>query len=544
MKISNHTVLTVCLLACATAPQISAQTEAAPSVARLKEQAPSLNSVGTATSTTPELREKTRNTLIAHRNRMRTALQSELDALRNYQQARGNELLPTESKAVTDAIAKLENNLRVLGEDTQPSAPVTANSPNHGPASTPPLFHRGKCKPSQPSDFCLGAPTHKATDQPLELVLGWGEPLGQTKIPVKNPLQKYHLQVSGDESFTTFIVDVDVAPSQDAAGGDFTLKKKHKLIPGHTYYWRVRADFADGTSSWAQNGVYYFTTGLNIFKALSAKGFHLQKALAGPEAGELAQFGFLNTIGEKTVFSSKFALRWAPERERDSDPGRTDKAWGWSVEGALASDESEAEDAWRFRLSGIFVTDLIGCKVEGQGCPVDQLTDPTFQALYYTGSLKFEGDKDFDVRKLSGEFLITPNSHALAMGTAYPGSPSKPLQFQWRPLFSLDAGHTFRRSVSEERENTILRLVPRVRARVDLQFLRQWLNMNEVFIYADNTFYYLPLEKQRKRNNFLTSGIEFNFTPNLGFGLTYENGRSAPKFERINTLQGIVGIRF
>jgi hypothetical protein len=215
-----------------------------------------------------------------------------------------------------------------------------------------------------------------------------------------------------------------------------------------------------------------------------------------------------------------------------------------SVEGALASDESEAEDAWRFRVSGIFLTDFTGCKVESSPCPPGQLSRPTIQSLHYKGSLKLEGDKDFDVRKLSGEFLITPNSLALAMGAARPGSPSNPLQFQWRPFFSIDAGHTFRRGDSEEREDTILRLVPRVRARVDLQFLRQWLNMNEVAIFADETFYYLPLENQRKRNNFFTSGIEFKFTPNVGFGLTYKNGRSAPKFEKINTLQGILGIRF
>ena len=68
--------------------------------------------------------------------------------------------------------------------------------------------------------------------------------------------------------------------------------------------------------------------------------------------------------------------------------------------------------------------------------------------------------------------------------------------------------------------------------------------MNEVAIFADETFYYLPLENQRKRNNFFTSGIEFKFTPNLGFGITYKNGRSAPKFNKINTLQGFVGVRF
>jgi hypothetical protein len=159
MKISIHTVLTVCLLACAAAPQIFAQTEAAPSVARLKEQAPGLNSVGTDTSTTPELREKTRNVLLEHRNRVRAALQSELDALRKYQQDMSTELLPAESKAVTDAIAELEKNLRALGEDTQPSAPVTASSPAQGPTATPPDSHRGKCRPTQRSHFCLGAPT-------------------------------------------------------------------------------------------------------------------------------------------------------------------------------------------------------------------------------------------------------------------------------------------------------------------------------------------------------------------------------------------------
>lgn len=525
MKISIHTLLTVCLLVCATAPQVSAQTEAASIVERLKEPAPSLNSVGTDTSTMPKIGEKTRNTLIAHRKRMRATLQSELDALRKYQQDLNNELIPEESKAVTDAIAELEKNLQALGP---------ASAPAQGSPPTAPDFHSDECNRTKPTDFCLGlAPAHKATDLPLELVLGWNEPLGQEReLHPTNPLQNYHVQVSDDEKFATFVANEDVALIPGLAGGEFNLTTDHELKPGRKYYWRVRADFADGTSTWALNGVNYFTTGRNIFKALSDKGFSLRKALTGPDAGELAEVGFLSTIGEKTVFSSKFALSW-----KDLvNAGKTNVEWGWSVEGALASDESEAEDAWRFRLSGIFVRDLMG--------PPGQSTNPIFQSLYYTGSLKFEGDKDFDVRKLSGEFLITPNSRRLAMGTAYPFSPSKPLQFQWRPFFSLDAGHTFRRGVSEERENTILRLVPRVRARVDLHFLRQMLNMNEVFIYADNTFYYLPLENQRKRNNFLTSGIEFNFTPNLGFGLTYENGRSAPKFEKINTLQGIVGIRF
>ena len=445
----------------------------------------------------------------------------------------GNALLPAEIKEINDAIGGLEKNLQALaGEAAQPSRTTSTSTPTQGSASTPPLTH-SDCEPSQPTHFCLGAPTHRATDLPLEFVLGWTEPRKPSvSDPQKLGVQKYFLQVSADELFTVpLVVDEDVDLNPNISGGEFTLKKSHNLKRGHTYYWRVRADFDDGTSAWAQNGVFYFTIGNNIFEALSARGFMLQKRLTGPGKGELAEFGFLNTIGEKTVWSTTFALSWRPNGSKNF--GNTNLSPSWSIEGNLASDESESEDAWRFRVSGIFVTDF-----------TNRPTKPTFESLYYKGSLKLEGDKDFDVRKLSGEFLITPSSFALAMGTARPGQPSKPIQFQWRPFFSLDAGHTFRRGDSEEVEDTILRLVPRVRMRIDLHFIRQWLNMNEVAIFADNTFHYLPLENQRKRNNFFTSGIEFKFTPNLGIGLTYNNGRSAPKFEKINTLQGIFGIRF
>ena len=499
MKISIHTLLIVCLLACATA-QVAAQTGGGPSVERTNE---------------PEV--KTRNFLIAHRNRMRAALKSELETLSNYIVDTGNELLPDDLKAVTETIAELEKKLQALGEvETMAMAP---------PPEAP-LSHAGCRTPPQPIDFCLGEPTHKGTDRPLELVLAWTEPAKE--------VQKFRVQVSNNPFFTgKLVADEDVEPNPDTDGGDFTLKKKHQIEGGQRYYWRVRADFTDGTSAWAQNGVSYFTAG-NSFDLLSRRGFHLQKALAGPDRGELAEFGFLNTIGEKTVFSSTFALSWVP-KERSWNWGRTNVQPGFSIEGALASDDSETEDAWRYRVSGVFSTDLRNR---------DQRKRSTFENLYYMGSLKLEGDKDFDVRKLSGEFMITPNSFALAMGAARPTLPSKALQFQWRPFFSFDAGHTFRRGDSQETKDTILRLVPRVRARVDLQFLRQWLNMNEVYIYADDRFHYLPLENQRKRNNFFTSGIEFVFTPNLGFGLTYTNGRSAPKFEKINTLQGILGFRF
>jgi hypothetical protein len=192
----------------------------------------------------------------------------------------------------------------------------------------------------------------------------------------------------------------------------------------------------------------------------------------------------------------------------------------------------------------VFSTSFVRCKAALVPCPAAQQTDPLFSGLYSKVSLKYEANRDFNIKKLSAEFFTTPNSFRLAIGTARPINPVKPIQFQWRPSFRVDVGRTFLRGNSAERKDTIFRLVPRARAVLNLQFLRQALNMDDVNIFADYTFYRLPLESGKKNFNFFTGGIEFNFTSNLGFGLTYKSGSSAPKFQKINTLEGIIGIRF
>lgn len=537
MKTTTHFLLSLCAVIWATSASTRAQGgRAAVGIGQPEERVAKPSAVEADPSVSRDVRELNHDFPVERRGQLRLALRARLDAPRRYRDSVEGALSAAEGKVVAEAIQVHEKDLPELGgEGGPPGATAQGRAPGQAAAPQAPVTHAA-CNPTAPTDFCLGAPTHKATDRPLELTLGWTEP--------RQAVQKYHVQVSADPLFTSPLqIDESVDPPSDISGGEFSVKKRHGLRPGQTYYWRVRADFADGTSAWAQNGVFFFTTSNNIFEALSSKGFKLQKALTGPDKGELAEFAFLNTIGEQTVYSATFALSWQPPK-RSWNFGNTNVRPSWSIEGALSSDESEAEDAWRFRLSSVFVTNFIRCRDGQDRCQPDQFTNPTFESLYYTAALKLEDDKDFDVKKLSGEFYITPNSFALAIGTARPGSPAKPIQFQWRPSFRIDAGHTFRRGDSEETEESILRLVPRARARLDLQFLRQWLNMNEVAVFADNTFYYLPLENGRKRNNFFTSGIEFNFTPNLGFGLTYKNGRSAPKFEKINTLQGVIGIRF
>ncbi|HXD34363.1 MAG TPA: hypothetical protein VN643_24810 [Pyrinomonadaceae bacterium] len=381
--------------------------------------------------------------------------------------------------------------------------------------------------------FSLSSPTDGATNLPLELKLSWTEADGATH---------YILQLADDSSFSQFIINETVQPSATAAQGEFDIKKKNKLKTGTTYFWRVYAVFPDQSQRIADRSPSTFRTTAGLFAGLASKGFKLQKALSGPDKGELAEVSFLNTIGQNTVYSTTFALSW--QSKRFAELGNTNVALQASVEGALSSDDSESEDAWRFKVSGVFSTSFVRCQDELVPCPAARQTDPFFSGLYTKASLKYEADRDFKVKKLSGEFYTTPSSFRLAMGTARPISPSKPIQFQWRPFFRVDVGHTFRRGGSAEKNDTIFRLVPRARAVLNLQFLRRALNMDDVNIFADETFYHLPLEDGKRKFNFLMTGIEFHFTPNLGFGLTYKTGSSAPTFQKINTLQGVFGIRF
>jgi hypothetical protein len=120
------------------------------------------------------------------------------------------------------------------------------------------------------------------------------------------------------------------------------------------------------------------------------------------------------------------------------------------------------------------------------------------------------------------ENVFTVTSRKLGAGVALPSArTTHPVQFRWRPYLGLDWGHTTLPGNSDERESMVLRIVPRV----------------------DDTFYALPLEEQSTHNYFV-SGFEFDISENIGVGLTYKNGEPSPRFTRIETLGGVLSIRF
>ena len=370
--------------------------------------------------------------------------------------------------------------------------------------------------------FLLSHPASGRTDLPTEdFKLSW------TRAPWA---RSFTVEVREDKAFGT-----GGAIITETVTGQTSFKvPKDKLKPGVRYFWQVSADCdplraacpAGGTVI-ALNGPFSFSTirQLGFFSYLSGKGFSLQRVVSGDDESEGATFSFLRTFGKKTVYATDFALIWdSMERGR----GNIRYSLESSVEGHLTSDESKAEDALRFG-TGVEIINRFG--------------NTGLKGLHSTLSAKLETDQRFTTKKLYFEALETLTAINLFIGR-YSGEVNDPVQFRWRPFFGFQAGHTFKQGKAALPEDTILRLVPRARMDLKLNFISQALKIPRTLLFAENTFYYLPLERRMKTPDFFASGLEFDFKPNFGLTFNYKNGKTAPKFERVHTFGGAFTIRF
>ncbi|MCA1631441.1 MAG: hypothetical protein LC785_12950 [Acidobacteria bacterium] len=468
------------------------------------------------------------------RSQIRT-LKRRRDALRMYLSTISPDL-PDASvtrRSISELEAKIES-LSLPQDGASSGAAVGfAENTRSGDASIPGALAQGT------PEFFLSRPVDRKSDESVQPTLAWTEDRN-------GKATKYIVEVATDPTrkpdgtFVNPVFTKEVDP-KGVAGQSITLGEDEKLQPGVTYFWHVLARYAPGGGGAnllqpARRGrdkndlspePRTFHTVFNIFARLENKGFTLQRTVAGDDATEGAQFSFLRSFNKGTVYSTTFALIHNHDFPLQSTWAFSSQ---FSVEGALTSDESESEDAWRFR--GGLIMDHGGKSLE------------SLRGFYLSLAAKMEADQDFETKKLAFEGLFVPTIASLNMGATSNSDASKSVQFRWRPYFGIDAGHTFRRGDSSETESTILRLAPRVRPVLYLNFLRNALGIKSTYLYADNTFYYLPLENTKRRHNFFVSGFNFDVSPNFGFGLTYKNGESAPKFKRVNTLGGVLTVRF
>ena len=376
--------------------------------------------------------------------------------------------------------------------------------------------------PASAPKFLLSHPASGRTDLPTE-----GFKLSWTRAPWA---KSFLLEVSEDETFSR---GGDVISATITGATNYTVPKD-KLKDGKRYYWRVTAECdpakaacAAGTQVLAANAPFYFITIRQIpfFDYLAKHNFSLQRVVTGDNETEGANFAFLHTFKKNTVYTTDFAFIWdSPEK----GPDRAKYQIEASVEGHLTSAESDAEDALTFAAGGRLLTPFGSTGRVG---------------LHSTFSAKLEGDQQFDTKKAYFEALETPTALGAYIGQ-FSGDPKDAVQFRWRPFFGLQWGRTYKRGQAALPEDTVLRLIPRVRLELKLNRISQALKIQRTFLFLDNTFYYLPIERSSKSRNFFASALEFDFTPNFGLSFNYKSGTPAPKFQRVNTFGGALTIRF
>jgi hypothetical protein len=373
-----------------------------------------------------------------------------------------------------------------------------------------------------PPSFLLSVPgVFSASEDITKLVFSWTPTEGVTT---------YTLQIATDKHFAHVVLERGFSSKESRFDLSSSEEDQKKFVPGKKYYWRVAAECDRDKAECPRNIVIAgnaprsFITAYEPFSRVTQLGLRLQRALTGPDEGEAATFGFLSPIEKRTIFMADFALIW--QGKKLMEIGRAVLAPQLSLDGSIATDRSEAEDAVRF--GSAFILDI----------PIGPTTLRPV-GIYASLGFKYETDRDLDTQKGLFSSVVTPTVFGV-IGTPL-GTPGS-VQFRWRPFLGIDVGHTFKNGDSEEESGTVLRLMPRVRAEVFLDFVAYALNLPQVTLYTDNTFFYLPL--QDKTHNFLVAGLEFDVTENLSVVFTYKKGENSPKFEHTHTIGGSIGIKF
>jgi hypothetical protein len=309
----------------------------------------------------------------------------------------------------------------------------------------------------------------------------------------------------------------------------------------------------------------------SFFDLMNHFHFTLTKQSDGPDKDGPAEFGFVDNFEKSTEFHANFFLKYKPGSLPSHDPVITPAA---SVEGHLSSAEDKANDAWRFR-AGVELDIALDHNLT-QWNPVMHRfiqTGAAENSLYVSLNGKYEANRDFDITKTMAELEISPtvrrwyigqtayhsyiNAHAneYIAGDGQSGGvePKEwPLDFRWRPFLDIDAGATTDDGTTTavvgmqpvEMNTTILRIRPRVHTEVWLNFIKNATKMDSVTAFADYQFAYLPLEPRRRTHGYFQTGMNFGFTSNVGFSLTYTIGEQSPEFKHEHLLTGSLTVGF
>lgn len=322
------------------------------------------------------------------------------------------------------------------------------------------------------------------------------------------------------------------------------------LRPDKDYFWKVSAlndgkppvDDVGGPSS--------FSTG--DFTKMILPGLHLQKTYEGGEANKGAQFTYThsdiparpNTKDPKKgdTFTSNFALIYFPASESISTGSTLSPVIAF--EGAIADNPNANGNFLRLR----------------SGFQLDTELDPKglVRSTWSSLTAKYEISQSNATRTLTAEFLFTPIVPRFGAHKALPqnsrdaiGDSLPPIQLYYEPYIGLDLGGNVDRPKGKARvaelgletTDTILRIEGEIKAKLLLNSVAAVLDIPQVDLYADDKLYCLALQDGATRNVF-TAGIEFLVNSNVSLDFHYLVGRDAPEFNKVESLNVALGIRF
>lgn len=342
----------------------------------------------------------------------------------------------------------------------------------------------------------------------------------------------------------------DVRPAGAGRPGRGTADRQPILLPGETYRFRIVAVTDQGPVPAVNNPAQAKTPTLLDAAGEGETGFRLRRTFE-PADNQAAKISFNHTAGRDAKgqdipdkYSFDFSLEYRPRWE--------DEWAGWDVspvlnlEAKVASDKTKAQDALRARAGFEFQKPLEGVRLAGA-----EVTD-----AYFFSVVKYEADSDFDTQVLVLETRATAFAEELGLGRGWPPSENAetapPVQAVWEPMLGFDVGRALERSepraptdpVPGELEDEVLRLVATVYGRVVLNDLAKTARLREISLYADWSFYYLPLEEEDQNFDFLATGLEFYLTDSLALTFTYKVGESPPNFFKTEQFDIGLGVRF
>ena len=272
-------------------------------------------------------------------------------------------------------------------------------------------------------------------------------------------------------------------------------------------------------------------------------GFHLRRSRTGkPSEGALFALARGNPDDDdaETVYSADFYLLWNPEDAGAQFFSRDDLGFSYFVEGHVASNKDDAEDAWRTGLS-LWHDPTIMRRDEAT-----RLLDVT--DLVFDLAVKYEADRDLETEQILADFSFTFNMPNAGVGEGVPADENSPIFVIWRPVFGIEGGPTLdERADASDEEAPELRLYAHVKAQLELAFLQKGLNLyGPPILFVDEKGWYLPTvgDGAGVGRNLFIAGAEVPLGENVGFQVAYTVGRDAPQFDKVETFEAGLTVRF